>query len=58
MENYYNLEIEEIEKKLNTSKEGLSDEEHNRRLEENGFNELREKKKESILSKFIEQFKW
>ena len=57
MENYYNLEIEEIEKKLNTSKEGLRDEEHNRRLEENGFNELREKKKESILSKFIEQFK-
>ena len=57
MENYYNLEIEEIEKKLNTSKEGLSNEEHNRRLEENGFNELKEKKKESILSKFIEQFK-
>ena len=57
MENYYNLGIEEIEKKLNTNKEGLSDKEVNDRIEKYGFNELKEKKKESILVKFIEQFK-
>ena len=57
MENYYNLGIEEIEKKLNTSKKGLSDKEVNDRIEKYGFNELKEKKKESILVKFIEQFK-
>ncbi len=57
MENYYNLGIEEIEKKLNTNKEGLSNKEVNDRIEKYGFNELKEKKKESILSKFIEQFK-
>ena len=33
MENYYNLGIEEIEKKLNTNKEGLSDKEINDRIE-------------------------
>ena len=49
MENYYNLGIEEIEKKLNTNKEGLSDKEINDRIEKHGFNELKEKKKE-ILS--------
>ena len=57
MENYYNLEIEEIEKELNTNKEGLSNQEYDLRIEKYGFNELTEKKKESILVKFIEQFK-
>ena len=57
MENYYNLSVEEIEKELNTNKEGLSDQEYDIRIEKYGFNELTEKKKESILVKFIEQFK-
>ena len=57
MENYYNLGIEEIEKELNTNKEGLSGQEYDLRIEKYGFNELTEKKKESILVKFIEQFK-
>ena len=57
MENYYNLSVEEIEKELNTNKEGLSDQEYDLRIEKYGFNELTEKKKESILVKFIEQFK-
>ena len=57
MENYYNLGIEETEKELNTNKEGLNDKEVNDRIEKYGFNELKEKKKESILVKFIEQFK-
>ena len=57
MENYYNLSVEETEKELNTNKEGLSDQEYDLRIEKYGFNELTEKKKESILVKFIEQFK-
>ena len=57
MENYYNLSVEEIEKEFNTNKEGLSDQEYDLRIEKYGFNELTEKKKESILVKFIEQFK-
>ena len=57
MENYYNLSVEETEKELNTNKEGLSNQEYDIRIEKYGFNELTEKKKESILVKFIEQFK-
>lgn len=57
MENYYNLSVEETEKALNTNKEGLSNQEYDLRIEKYGFNELTEKKKESILVKFIEQFK-
>ena len=57
MENYYNLSVEEIEKELNTNEEGLSNQEYDLRIEKYGFNELTEKKKESILVKFIEQFK-
>ena len=57
MKNYYNLSVEEIEKELNTNKEGLSGQEYDLRIEKYGFNELTEKKKESILVKFIEQFK-
>ena len=57
MENYYNLSVEETEKELNTNKEGLSNQEYDLRIEKYGFNELTEKKKESILVKFIEQFK-
>ena len=37
MENYYNLEVEEIEKKLNTNKEGLSDKEINDRKEKRKY---------------------
>ena len=57
MEKYYNLSVEEIEKEFNTNKEGLSNQEYDLRIEKYGFNELTEKKKESILVKFIEQFK-
>ena len=57
MENYYNLSVEETEKELNKTKECLSNQEYDLRIEKYGFNELTEKKKESILVKFIEQFK-
>ena len=48
----------EIEKMLETnSKFGLTSEMVKKRLEENGFNELKEGKKESLLIKFLNQFK-
>ena len=39
------------------TKEGLSTEQVNKSKEENGFNELTEKKKKSVLVVFLEQFK-
>lgn len=48
----------EIEKLLDTSsKLGLTSTEVQKRLEKNGFNELKEGKKESLLIKFLNQFK-
>ena len=48
----------EIEKLLETSsKLGLTSTEVQKRLEKNGFNELKEGKKESLLIKFLNQFK-
>jgi Ca2+-transporting ATPase len=42
---------------LNTSKNGLTEEEASKRLEEYGHNKLAEGKKKGMLSKFIDQFK-
>ena len=55
---WFNKTVEEVEKELETNKEnGLS----SKKIEENrakyGLNELKEKKKESLLQKFIDQFK-
>jgi len=55
---WFNKTVEEVEKELGTDKEnGLS----SKKVEENrakyGLNELKEKKKESLLQKFIDQFK-
>ena len=55
---WFNKTVEEVEKELGTNKEnGLS----SKKIEENrakyGLNELKEKKKESLLQKFIDQFK-
>ena len=50
--------INELEKILNTnSVSGLSSEEVEKRLKENGYNQLKEPKKESIFVKFLNQFK-
>ena len=54
---FYNQEQEEVIKYLNSSKEGLSIEEANKRLNENGKNVLPQKKKESVFSIFISEFK-
>ena len=55
---YFNKSIEIIEKELKTNgKKGLVLDEINKKREEYGFNELEGKKKESLLVKFIKQFK-
>ena len=58
MEKWYNKKIEEIEQKLETNKEkGITTEKVQKRKEKYGLNELKAKKKKSLLQKFIEQFK-
>lgn len=53
---YYNKSIEEVLKYLETTEEGLTPEEAQRRLIENGKNELPKKKQESIFKLFLSQF--
>ena len=57
-ENWFNIEIDKIMKKLNTDTEiGLSDEKVNENRNKYGYNELAEGKKKSTFVKFLEQFK-
>lgn len=49
--------IDETLEALNSSKAGLSSEEADKRIKKYGFNELKDEKKETILEKFINQFK-
>ena len=56
--NWFNKRIEDVEKDLNTDLEkGLTTEEVQKRQEKYGLNELKAKKKKSLLQKFLEQFK-
>ena len=60
MENnkWYNKEVKEVEKILETNvKKGLTGEEVKKKQEQYGLNELKAKKKKSLLQKFLEQFK-
>ena len=57
MSNYYNLNVEESLKKAGTSKDGLTEEEVQKRLKNYGLNKLIETKKKSLIVKFFEQFK-
>ncbi|AAM07430.1 TPA: calcium-translocating P-type ATPase, SERCA-type [Methanosarcina acetivorans] len=54
---YYDREISSVLEELKTSEEGLSSEEAEKRLEEYGKNELKEKEKVSVLRLFLSQFK-
>ena len=55
---WFNLTIEETAKELETDLEkGLSSEDVVKRREKYGSNELKAKKKKSLLVKFLEQFK-
>ncbi len=56
--NWFNNSIKDVEKELNTDIEnGLNQDEVKKRQEKYGFNELKAKKKKSLIIKFIEQFK-
>ena len=56
--NWYNVTIFETIKKLDSDiDQGLSSKEVEKRQAQYGFNELKEKKKKSIIVKFLEQFK-
>jgi Ca2+-transporting ATPase len=55
---FFRMSTEEVVKELNSSVEnGLTTAEANARLEKNGKNELKEKKKKSLLLRFLAQFK-
>lgn len=53
----YQEKVEEIYKRLNTSREGLTEEEASKRLQRDGENKLTERKKKSNISLFFDQFK-
>ena len=56
--NWFNKEVKDVEKELDTNQEkGLSQEEVIKRKEKYGLNQLKEKKKKSLLMRFIDQFK-
>ncbi len=54
---WHTLKEEELLKKLNATEEGLTTEEANRRLKENGKNELPKKKSDNFIKIFIRQLK-
>ena len=58
MSNWFNKDIKQVEEELKTNiVEGLSQEGVNSSREKHGYNELKAKKKKTLLQKFIEQFK-
>ena len=57
MKKWYNKEISEIYKELETSENGLSNKEANIRLEKYGKNTLPRQKKDSVIKIFFSEFK-
>ena len=60
MENikWFNKEIKDVENELKTDKEkGLEKEEVEKRREKYGLNQLKAKKKKTLIQRFIDQFK-
>ena len=53
---YYTKSEEEVLKELNSSANGLTDEEVSKRQQEHGLNELPRKKQESVFKIFLSQF--
>ena len=54
---FYNISIDEVYQKLNTTKEGLDEEEASKRLENYGPNKLKEGHSKTLFAKFLDQFK-
>lgn len=53
----YQQSIDDLLKQVHSTKEGLSTQEVNKRLEENGLNEIAQKEQKSLLSLFLDTFK-
>ena len=56
MKTYYDKSIDEVFKDLNSSQNGLDEEEATKRLAQYGLNKLQEKKGKSKIVRFLEQF--
>ena len=56
MSEFYSKPIDTVLTELNTNKDGLTNEEAKKRLEEHGYNELKEEKKKTPLQIFLSQF--
>lgn len=57
MEKFFSKASNDVLKNFNVTKEGLTDKQVAESIEKNGYNELTEKKKKSLLVVFLEQFK-
>ena len=57
MEKFFSKTSNDVLKNFNVTKEGLTDKQVAESIEKNGYNELTEKKKKSLLLVFLEQFK-
>lgn len=57
MENYFSLTTDEALKKLNVSEKGLTSDQVSKKIDTEGYNELKEKKKQSVATVFLNQFK-
>lgn len=53
---FYKLSVEETLEKLNTGRSGISQEDAERRLKENGLNEIAEGKRDGVFTVFLKQF--
>ncbi|MBP2622951.1 ATPase [Streptococcus oricebi] len=56
-EKFYTQDVEEVLRQVESSEEGLTTAEAQKRLDSYGHNELEEGEKKTLLMKFIEQFK-
>ncbi len=57
MEKFFSKASNDVLKNFNVTKEGLTDKQVAESIEKNGYNELTEKRKKSLLIVFLEQFK-
>ena len=53
---YYKLSVEETMEKLETSRSGVTKEEAAKRIEQYGYNEIAEGKRDGVLTVFLKQF--
>ena len=57
MPSYHSMDVKDVFKGLKSSKEGLSDKEAKKRIDEYGLNAIKDEKKISAIEIFINQFK-